>query len=61
MEKQLGYFKSRDKINMGTRIITLIPNQILSLVSMCLVTINNTKQHGNNNYNIDTSDEHGIH
>jgi hypothetical protein len=54
MEKQLGYFKSKDKINMETRIITLIPYQILSLVSMCLVAINN-------NYNIDKSDEHGIH
>jgi hypothetical protein len=51
LEKQLGYFKSRDKINMETKIITLIPNQILSLISMCLVTINN----------IDRSDEHGIH
>lgn len=46
---------------METRIITLIPNQILSLVSMCLITINNTKQHGNNNYHIDKSDKHGIH
>jgi hypothetical protein len=36
IEKQLGYFKSKDKINMETRIITLIPKQILSLV-----TINN--------------------
>lgn len=27
MEKQLGYFKSKDKINMETRIIKLIPNQ----------------------------------
>ncbi len=38
MEKQLGYFKSKDKVNNDTQ--------------------NNM---GNNNYNFDKSDEHGIH